>query len=291
VFFVAREFLSITFNVDAARLITEPRFRIGAPRRFFIRNTIAEGPMKKKWRINFSEAGEVDRNSVQREIEPHWGRIEDAYGRPLDSKLRDEIVTLVWDLWNDAALEQNAPMSRDVLNRIAEIRRGALDFKLLLNKLPDETERYIRNHLQQEIKRLGPPQADMRTTVQIAGRLVTACDRVSQRLRHSEGFVDGDAWRHFIIRLTNILKNAKLPTGAAQSRDKSKGDGVSPFVSLVIALQSTLPKKFRRHDRADPLSLGKEINRARQPIRDKVVPMLSPTMSRAADSGHELTAK
>jgi hypothetical protein len=207
--------------------------------------------------------------------------------------LRDEIVSASLDLWNDAAHEQNAPLGRDILARLDAIRRAALDFKSILSRrsLSDEGERAIVVYLQDEIRKLGSPHTDLRTAAQIAARLATACDRVSKKLCHAEGFIDGDAWRYFIIRLTNAFKDAGLPWKAAQSRDKSRGDGVSPFISLIIAIQTTFPERLRRHHLADPLSLGKEINRARRPFRDKIDSSSSRKVSRVTNSGHELAAK
>jgi hypothetical protein len=247
-----------------------------------------EIPVKKRSRISLSEAGAVDEAIVKKRFQNEWGLIEQAYGRTLTDPVRNSIISAVYELWNDTIMEQNAPPLKDIYNRLNNLRQGALVFKSLLNSraLLDRDQRAVAILVRHEIKDLGQPRADLRTSALMASRLVTACGRALRKLGSERGFTEGDAWRAFIRTLRTTLKKAGLPTGATQSRDKSSHDAVSPFVALVTALQKRFPENIRRHDRADPLSLAKEINRARQPVRAKQATFSGATISRSKMAGH-----
>jgi hypothetical protein len=203
-------------------------------------------------------------------FEHEWSRIEQTYGKPLNSTIRDPILSAICDFINEASIEQNAPLESDVKDWLASVRQSARKFKDAITnrrKLSDSGMRMVTVLLQEELRR-SDPQITLSTCRNIALKLATACDR-ARTTAADKGFSEGDAWRNLIIALTKILTDAGLPTGAPHSRDKKADDTVAPFVALVIAVQRVLPSEIRRHDRADPLSLGKEINRARKSVRDK----------------------
>ena len=236
---------------------------------------------RKRSRINLSEAGQVQVDAIERDFQSYWGDIEHAYGRALPGEVRKSVISAVHALINDTTIEQN-PLSTTTANeRIREIRRGAFELKSVLNKrlLPDHNERELAQLLNAEIKKLGPPRSMLRESAMIAARLVIACDKVLVQISNDRGLKEGNAWAHFIVVMTSIIKKANLPTGAKQSRDKSTDDNPSPFVALVSELQKKMPANVRRHDRADLSSLAKKINEARRNNRDKSSNGPTPQMS------------
>jgi hypothetical protein len=235
----------------------------------------------KRSRISLSEAGQVQVDAIERDFRSYWDDVEHAYGRALPGEVRKSIISAVHALINDATIEQNALSATTANQRIREIRRSALELKFVLNKrsLPDHNDRELSRLLNNEIKHLGPPRLDLRQSAMVIARIVTACDRALAKTASDQGFKEGEAWKHFIVAMTAILKKANLRTGASQSRDKRSDDTPSPFVALISEIQNKLPSNVRRHDRADLSSLAKKINEARRPSRDKSKDLLPPQMS------------
>jgi len=65
-----------------------------------------------------------------------------------------------------------------------------------------------------------------------------------------------------IWQLTEIMREAGLPTGASKDTDKSKSDEPSLFVALVRELQKCLPDGCRKTTHSDEALAG-AIGRAR----------------------------
>jgi len=241
----------------------------------------------KRSRISLSEAGQVQVDTVERDLQSHWDKIEKAYGRAFTENVRKSIAVAVQALINNGTIEQNALFATTASDRIREIRLSARQLKFTLNKraLRDHDERALSVQLGIEIKRLGPPRSDLRETAIAAGRLVVACDRLLVKIASGQGLDEGESWKHFIRVMTTIMKKAGLRTGASQSRDKSSNDTPSPFVLLISEIQKTLPADIRRHDLVDPLSLAKKINEARRDYVDTEVSHPSQWQSDSADAG------
>jgi hypothetical protein len=242
-----------------------------------------------KRRVGISEGGKSELSNVKEIFEPHWSSIEQAYGHLLDGTIREKILSAVKRFIDDARIEQNAPLQKDAEDWLVGLRQISLKFKDVLTKtgaLSDSGRRLVGVLLQQELKSLYPQAAGLSTCRTIASKLAEACARTLAKVKN-KGFYEGDAWRVLIKDLTNTLGKAGLPTGAPHSRDKKSGDSVAPFVALVIAIQKVLPSEMRRHHRADPLSLGREINRARKSMRDKLPRARASKPSPTARAGHK----
>jgi hypothetical protein len=213
----------------------------------------------------------LELSGVMEMFERRWSNIEEAYGHLLDGSIRERLCKATKDFIDEARIEQNAPLQVDVKDWLASVRESSRNLKHALTsrgKLSDSGMRVVIVLLQREIRSLGRPAADISTYRTMASKLAIACDRTRIKVGN-KGFNEGDAWRVWIKVLTRILGEAGLPTGAPHSRDKKSDDSVAPFVALVIAIQKVLPPEIRRHDLADPLSLGREINRARRSVRDR----------------------
>jgi hypothetical protein len=232
---------------------------------------------RKRSRISLSEAGHIAVEKVERDFQNYWGDLEHTYDRNLPEEVRKSIISAIHALINDTTIEQNALSTTEANQRIQEICHAAFELKSVLNKrsLPDHHERALSLLLKNELKHLGPPRLDLSESTMAATRLVTACKRTRAKIAYAPGIEEGKAWKHFIVVMTNIFEKAtakyktNFPTGASQSRDKCRDDTPSPFVRLICAIQNKLPRKIRRHDLADPLSLAKKINEARRSSRRK----------------------
>ncbi len=67
------------------------------------------------------------------------------------------------------------------------------------------------------------------------------------------GFEGGDAWTQWIVDLAHTFEK-KEPLKSTASKDTNRP--LSPFVRFVKALQSTIEKKYRRHQTDAALSLA-----------------------------------
>jgi hypothetical protein len=83
-----------------------------------------------------------------------------------------------------------------------------------------------------------------------------ACDSSLKELNapsipNFPSFDGGECWKYWIPRLTEIMKEADLPTGVRKDTDKRKSDKPSPFVALVRELQKCLPDECRQTTHSD----------------------------------------
>ena len=199
------------------------------------------------------------------------------------------MLNAIKDFINDARIEQNAPLQVDVKDWLASVHQSSRKLKDVLTsrgRLSESGMRVVTVLLQQEIRSLGRSAPNLSAARSMVSKLAIACGRTLKRVLN-KGFNEGDAWRVWIIELTRILEEAGLPIGAPHSRDKKRDDSVAPFVALIIAIQKVLPSEIRRHDRSDPLSLGREINRARKSARDRLPRPRTGKMSRTALAGQK----
>ena len=80
------------------------------------------------------------------------------------------------------------------------------------------------------------------------------------------GFSEGQIWNLWVLMLTDIMKNHRLPYKIRKDTDKRKGETPSPFVALIWELQQSLPKEQRKFTQShDALAQG--IYRARSDPR------------------------
>jgi len=71
-----------------------------------------------------------------------------------------------------------------------------------------------------------------------------------------KGSVEGEAWNKLVRGLSQWFEGKGLKPTASKGRNKSKSDKPSAFVAFIHKLQSTFPKRLRRHVTRDALPKG-----------------------------------
>ncbi len=102
--------------------------------------------------------------------------------------------------------------------------------------------------------------------VSILRDVAHAAHTASSDMADEETVVSGDAWNGWIEGLTALCSSKKLPTGAKSELQKSGAP--SGFVSLIMALQLSLPESLRPH-KCTVGATAKAIRGARKSARDR----------------------
>jgi hypothetical protein len=218
-----------------------------------------------------------------------WQAIEHAYGRQLNTEVRQQITTVTTQYLKDCGFEPAAPKEM-VLKRIKRVRRAAGDLeKVMRDSKPfsASTEELSREQ-QDELSRKQQQQEQQEQSVRsytdhlirrhfndprlaagwrgdhfqgVLTSLVVACDCALNDLSATENCAD-EPWDWWIQALTQIVQRHDLPYG---SRIVERSGEPSPFVALVRALQEHVPARHTWSDEA----LAKAIQRAQSRARDK----------------------
>jgi hypothetical protein len=202
-----------------------------------------------------------------------WQAIEHAYGRQLNTEVRQQITTVTTQYLKDCGFEPAAPKEM-ALKRIKRVRRAAGDLeRVMLDREalsasfdePSTQQRQsahsyadglIRRHLDERSSRARDKLHHFRNVLK---SLVVACDCALNDLSAAE-YRDGQAWGWWIQGLTRIAGEHDLPAGVSTELDE-KGRPL-PFVRLVEKLESYLPADARPRKRS-PAALAMAIARGR----------------------------
>jgi hypothetical protein len=174
------------------------------------------------------------RASAARIGRERWRRLEKAIRQPIDPEVRGKIAVANHDFLTLATWEETATPASSVIDDVLAIKAAGWAFR---NALLLKDGFQARHELETQ---LGLPRGALRNVALGPLRaLARGCDAVVVRLKTQEGYLPGEAWARWILRLTDILKKARLPT-------KVSKDGTSPFVVFIAELQRCLPAKFQR---------------------------------------------
>jgi hypothetical protein len=197
---------------------------------------------------------------------PEWSRIECAFGHSLPIDLRTEIVADTQSFVTLAAFEYAAPPVDAAVKRIKRLREFArellclLDSKML-SSLRGSSALYadelIAWHLykvvlkpSQEHKYLAPFAEEIRLFEKACAWALDQIDRTS----YPGYWQTGEAWNNWILAVTETVRKHKLPSSVRKDTDKNKLQAPSSFVNLILELQKTLPREYRRHTTPDGAS-------------------------------------
>lgn len=219
-----------------------------------------------------------------------WRRIEKAYGKPIPSDLRQEILRATTSFICFEVFERTVEPLSWATDRIQRVKKGAGQFYTALFEDPrHESDAHVyANHL---IKRhFNAPNlsaTDMLNHISwILSSVVVACNRSLNEIETSDlaGHREGACWEGWIGQLTKTLNAHQLPTSVRTDSDKTKGDSHSAFVLFVYELQGCLDPDSRRHQHSK-VALAKAITRARRNrVRDVKTTPASLKMSRKPTS-------
>jgi hypothetical protein len=210
-----------------------------------------------------------------------WQCLEIAYRHKVPVSVRKRIRQATQRYAAAARFEHDAASAADARKYLVKIRKAATDLGALITPVDDREDgpAYARhlllNHIRDErLGRVGgtllpsgkrdPRSRDpLSALIAVVRSCVTACDSGCAELDNPDFVMrEGESWDRWICDLTAILERQELPVAA--SKGKSNYDRASPFVSLVLALQDSLP--FNRH-RHSHLACAKAIGLARQAAR------------------------
>lgn len=207
-----------------------------------------------------------------------WTSLERSIGRSIAQPLREKISNIVQQHFAHQPFETNAPFLDDVLSRLLQIKEAANIFRKELqgprNRADRETSNIVRATLARFLDIPGY-EAEVETVElleEFVGSVMSAADEARKHFvaESSDGFVEGQSWQRMVSRLKTLMRDSSMPHGASQASDKSKTNLGSPFVRFVQTLQRSFPNDaLRRHQRANPFALAKEINRADRAFRMK----------------------
>ena len=203
--------------------------------------------------------------------EAQWRDIEQAYGRELGSELRARIERAATTYLQFASAERGAVCKADVKRYIQRTSRQLDPLIALLGKPQrhDSPVAFARARLDGSLSRFKNEAQSLRDMVTGLRELKRTCDDVLLGLSNESGFVPGECWGDFILRLTEILDREELPTRISHETD-------SDFVLMFCAVQRAFPSEFRRSARVSNTSLAKAMSRAKKAAiqrghkRDKV---------------------
>ena len=184
-----------------------------------------------------------------------WRRIEGAYRRRLSDLVRRELEGETRNFLGTSMMEKKAAPVGDAKETLRRIRTAAASLGKTIPAITSANlaRVYARNLLHSRLRTpeswddphdpayFQDPLADLAT---VLVRLAAACDNALAQLNDPDFSIgEGEGWRRWIIRITEILKRHSLPTGVRK-------DGLgrpSAFVMLVREIQKRLPSEHRRH--------------------------------------------
>jgi hypothetical protein len=206
--------------------------------------------------------------------EANWQRIENAYGHKLSSSVRSNVLGATKTFILCDLLERRAGPAADAQKLVDTCRKTAENFQcaLLAGASSSDAAISVRELIKENFS---DPENFLDTRLsnrdQLFSRLngllqsfLVACDLSLKELSEpsTATFEKGESWKHWIPQLTEIMREAGLPTGTRKDTDKSKSDRPSPFVALVRELQKCLPDGCRPSTHSDS-ALAERIVRAR----------------------------
>jgi hypothetical protein len=206
--------------------------------------------------------------------EEKWQRIESAYGKKAPPNVRSNVLeaTKTFILLN--MLERRAGPAADAQTIIAACEKAARNFQrvLLAGASSSDAAISVRELIKENFSDTESfPDTRLSNRDQLFKRLngllhsfLVACDLSLKELSEpsTATFEEGEGWKDWIDRLTEIMKEAGLPFRVRKDTDKRKSVGLSPFVGLVRELQNCLPDECRQTTRSDE-ALAEAISRAR----------------------------
>ena len=196
-------------------------------------------------------------------IEVDWPRVESRYV-PLPAPVRRQMHKITEEYSVGATYEAAALPLKLARRRLDNLTRGAKNFwQAGLKELNGSSDDVLfvkfllrKNFFDARV----PVGVDALGFIRgLMTSMVVACDRAQKDLDVA-GLDARDCWREWVVGLTAICEDNRLPTGARKISWKP-----SPFVALVQELQKSCPRQQRRFEgprAAD--ALAQAIQRARK---------------------------
>jgi hypothetical protein len=206
-----------------------------------------------------------------------WERIERAYGTPLSQQVRDEIVDQTEDFLYWASAEQTqTPSLQSAQGRVESLRD--LTESLLkeiqrntdVSPYTDELIADIFGGLwRKDTGRIALADRDSLPLVvtKPLSSFLLACNDALDHMKSlsSKTWIwgDGEAWKRWVLGLSDLAKTNSLPRPSSVSKPKLSPEKASPFVRFIEQLQLSVPVKYRQSCQSS-VALAEAIKRARR---------------------------
>jgi hypothetical protein len=196
-----------------------------------------------------------------------WKRLEKAYGLPLSSPLRAQIIQASEILKLNAIFADGQRIA-DAEERIKRIQQRAKALHAAFRGgRPSPSHWFgdlcIESQFSTDLS--NAKVSSVSTLIKQIKTLVTACtgalaylDRTAKNTPSKRG-----VWNLWVQTLTSTLCENGLPTGARKDVDKQKGGNPSAFVAFVREMQNSVPQEYRPLFQSDD-ALAQAIVRARR---------------------------
>jgi hypothetical protein len=181
-----------------------------------------------------------------------WLEIERSYRCNLSPDARKSILEATTSFVYFESFERTAKPHRLAIERVDAIEGALENLFLTLHAPANEAtvyaDHFVKRHFHYPFLELN--NEDLFSALsRLLGSLKDACRRAAQEMDdpNQPSHREGECWDQWIRRLTEIVKENGLPSGA--SKGGHGRNNQSPFTWLVMALQKCVPTDARRHDR------------------------------------------
>jgi hypothetical protein len=204
-----------------------------------------------------------------------WDRIEQSYGQSFSPHLRDEVVKITESFLYWASAEQTPPM-REAQQRARALRKytsSLLDEIQRKSDVGPYTDELIsvcfRRFWYMDTGAVSTAEWDTLPSevTKALSSFLLACEEALNQMKSLAQktwmWEDGEAWNHWVVKLSDLAETNAFPTASSISRPKLDPEKASPFVTFVDQLQASIPEKYQRHCQS-PAALAEAIKRARK---------------------------
>jgi hypothetical protein len=198
--------------------------------------------------------------------EEQLDRVAAAYNNPLSPSVRNEIRKTTAFFTAQMSEGEKTIELRDLQKKLQRLESIAQSLKEDLgsgHRRADPVIAFLRQRFNNPpLKVIGSDNFILANLSEMLDQVLKVCAE-AEELSGSVRQIDWDAW---VCSLDLIAKEAELPCGVNKSTKITAGEA-SPFVLLIDALQSEIPKKYWRQQAPISLdSLATAIVRAKRTI-------------------------
>jgi hypothetical protein len=175
-----------------------------------------------------------------------WQEIEAAYGHQISERVRIEITEATQKLIEFSEFALAAQPISTSLERAETIKRSAANLLEVLCSRP-ETTITIDTIIEKQLAALGCTLPYTLDGISDALSCLIAASEKSRRQlaeRAPSGLRADEHWRHWIRRISRIVKVCGLPTAVRKDRDGDPAWKPSAFVLLIDSIQKCLPQSI-----------------------------------------------
>jgi hypothetical protein len=200
-----------------------------------------------------------------------WETLERIIGKSISPALRTELIDATNHFLSFAVFEHTAEPLDSAVERVTAVSRAANRFwRTLIEGGGGDAGFYANNMIEMHFTDSRMPRRHkIHNLIGIMTSFMVACDLAGKELVSEDNAEHriGECWEGWIRRLTEILKQNKMPTSARKDAAKNKSGKASDFVRFIEELQKGFDSKFRRGTHSTS-ALAEAITLARRVAKD-----------------------